>query len=275
LALLPELAAEVMPLAGERPEAALAQLAALRARLGAPPVNTLWLTRTPARVAALPVAAGERRFLIDLAAPASADGSATALAALREAPVRWRLEALPAAAGLPAAGALLTLALLPLALLGLRRALLPAVLVAALLSPPADAAGDDPRWQAVADYRAGRYAEVVGALARLDDPVSHYNRGNALARLGRLAEAEAAYQASLAGRPGNPDALHNLELVRRLQAPAGGKPPPAAAMPEPAPAEAARLAAQWLRGVPDEPGGLLRAKLRLEHQRRLAAGDAR
>jgi Ca-activated chloride channel family protein len=35
-----------------------------------------------------------------------------------------------------------------------------------------------------------------------------------------------------------------------------------------------RLANQaWLRRVPDDPGGLLRAKLRLEHERRQRQGS--
>ena len=29
----------------------------------------------------------------------------------------------------------------------------------------------------------------------------------------------------------------------------------------------------WLRRVPDDPGGLLRARFRLEHERRQRAGD--
>ena len=50
-----------------------------------------------------------------------------------------------------------------------------------------------------------------------------------------------------------------------------GKPPPPAEAPA-AQNEANRIAEQWLRGVPDDPGGLLRAKLRLEHERRQREG---
>ncbi|NMG44649.1 hypothetical protein GPA22_13050, partial [Aromatoleum toluvorans] len=46
-------------------------------------------------------------------------------------------------------------------------------------------------------------------------------------------------------------------------------PPPAAiARRDTQDKEAERLAAQWLRRVPDEPAGLLRRKLELEHRRR-------
>ena len=125
---------------------------------------------------------------------------------------------------------------------------------------------------------------MLRLLAHYDDAVSHYNRGNALMRLGRYGEAEEAYAASLAQRPSDADTKFNLELAKRLRPPppspppksppppspnsGAGQPPPPA--PSPAATEAARVAEQWLRGVPDDPGGLLRAKLKLEHERRRA-----
>lgn len=85
-----------------------------------------------------------------------------------------------------------------------------------------DAAGaakhfSDPRWQAVAHYRAGRFAEAAALFARFDDPDSHYNRGNALARLGRVDEALDAFERALRLRPGDDDAEHNRDLVRSLR----------------------------------------------------------
>ncbi|WP_332672822.1 tetratricopeptide repeat protein, partial [Aromatoleum sp.] len=195
----------------------------------------------------------------------------------------------------------------------------------------------DPRWRAVANYRAGRYEEAAALLAPFDDADSQYNRGNALARLDRLDEALAAFGAALRLRPDDADIVHNRDLVReRLARRADAAPPPGqvpdrddsadrsaqphSAPPDPAngssatpsapasegaqanadrqppdgasdrtntapkaegpghprPArgqgdpqrEADLLAEQWLRRVPHEPGGLLRRKLALEHQRR-------
>lgn len=286
VAMVAELAADIMPVPGDRPPLALALARELLARNGVPRGAIIWLSAAPAAFAALPRRDGGDRdelFAIDLAAPDAAAQTA-AIATTLAARSGWRLDPLhppPPAALL--AGVLL--ALIPLAALAFRRGLLLAVLlvptVAAgvLLAPEAQAQtveqAADPRWQAVALYRAGRHDEVLRLLANFDDAVSHYNRGNALARLGRYAQAEAAYAASLQKRPGDADAQFNLELMRRLlqpppPPPAGTPPPPARRPPDPAPAEAARAAEQWLRGVPDDPAGLLRAKLRLEHQRRQA-----
>ncbi|BAL22712.1 tetratricopeptide repeat protein [Azoarcus sp. KH32C] len=143
----------------------------------------------------------------------------------------------------------------------------------------------DPRWKAVAYYRAGRYAEAASLLEPFDDADSLYNRGNALAHEERLQEALQAFETALRQRPNDPDIRHNRDVVQRLIPP---PPPPAAGggkgkapPPPPAPSaaeqnaarsdheqEAQRLAEQWLRRVPDEPAGLLRRKLELEHRRR-------
>lgn len=83
---------------------------------------------------------------------------------------------------------------------------------------PAAAAAlfEDPAWRGTAHYRAGDFAAAAEAFGQLDTPAAHYNRGNALARSGRLEEALAAYDAALAAEPGLTDAAHNRELVRRL-----------------------------------------------------------
>lgn len=199
-------------------------------------------------------------------------------------------------------GYLLLPVLLPLAVLAFRRGVLmlaATVLCAGLLAPPsahalnladviagrlllagkadaaaADAAAagfSDPDWRAVAHYRAGRFEEAARLLEGRNDPDALYNRGNALAKQGRLIEALGSYEASLAQRPADADTLHNRDLVRRLlsqQNRQGGK---ANQSPQSESArDADRVAEQWLRGVPDEPQSLLRRKLALEHQQRAA-----
>lgn len=187
--------------------------------------------------------------------------------------------------------------LLPLAALAFRRGvlvLLAPVVVAGLLAPApshalglpdfvasrllahgkADAAAawfSDPQWRAIAHYRAGRYEDAARLLEGRNDPDSLYNRGNALARHGRLVDALAAYEASLALRPSDADTIHNRDLVRRLldqQKRQGEKQNPSPTAQSQRDAE--RVAEQWLRGVPDEPQSLLRRKLALEHQQRAA-----
>ncbi|GAB0149696.1 VWA domain-containing protein [Marichromatium sp. PS1] len=138
-------------------------------------------------------------------------------------------------------GPWLLLALLPLAALAFRRGWLLVVAVLVWPAPPAradgwdwlwwrpdqqgaralaagDAAGAaeyfrDPAWRATALQRAGDPAAALAALAGVPGVEAEYNRGNALARLGRLDEAAAAYRRVLESDPDHADARHNLELV--------------------------------------------------------------
>lgn len=273
----------------------------------------------------------------------------------------------------------------PLMLLGLlafRRGAMVAVLAVCLLLPlPAlQAAGPATAtpWrradqvehgrmrEALDAYRAGRFDEASQAWRTLPGADAAYNRGNALARAGRLEEALQAYDEALRRQPGMGDAIANRAVVEaelRRQPPSGdgqrrqrpqdgeqregagdapgeetagpsSEPPDAAtqseaaspqtpprddgpdrdpAAPQPAASEQAQREADaaqqqrmqqalgegerasdsgerqagdperaesaaererrqaadaWLRRVPDDPGGLLRARFRLEHQRR-------
>lgn len=148
-------------------------------------------------------------------------------------------------------GPWLLLLLLPLAALAFRRGLLLMLALPLLMMPPpaealdlqgwwlrADQRGwrllqtgeaetaatqfSDARWRAVAFYRAGRFDAAAAVLAPLADADSLYNRGNALARLGRLPEALAVFDRALRLRPDDADFRHNRLLVLRLLNP----PPP-------------------------------------------------
>lgn len=281
------------------------------------------------------------------------------------------------------AGYWLLLALLPLVLLGFRRGALTVLLVGALWlpAPPAQAVDwaalwqrhDQRAWRALQDgdaeqarrlardpalagaaaYRQQDWEAAIAAWSQRDDAVSHYNRGNALAQVGRFDDALRAYDEALARDPGLVDAAANRQTVldwlqRQPPPPAGeggegeqGESDPAEGQPgepgesppagdgeptrgEPgeqdgaegeqdsplteeeaaaaeralreamqqalaqgqAPGEEAspldadalaeeerrRAVEQWLRRVPDDPGGLLRRKFALEYQRRLSEG---
>jgi Ca-activated chloride channel family protein len=74
---------------------------------------------------------------------------------------------------------------------------------------------DNPDWQATANYRAGDYAAAAEGFDGTDAD-SQYNRGNALARAGRLQEALAAYDQALEQTPELADARFNRDLVERL-----------------------------------------------------------
>lgn len=136
----------------------------------------------------------------------------------------------------------------------------------------------DPRRQAVALYRAGDFDAAAARWAPFHDADSLYNRGNALARQGRLHDALSSYEQALVLRPTDPDLQHNADLIRQLlnNPPPSGRapPPPAGRAPSPHAQEAAALADQWLRAVPDQPDTLLRRKLQREHERRRAGQTA-
>ncbi len=228
--------------------------------------------------------------------------------------------------------------------------------------------------EAAAAYRRGDYEAAARGFARLPGPQAAYNRGNALARMGRYEDAIAAYDSALKASPGMADAQANraaVEAAMRRKPPPGakgdgrgdGKDAPERGKPQPgqdgagqgdaddpagqgAPSEQAadsdparrdgdatppsstgtgeqqreaeaaqreadaaqreamqralederpatsgadadgrpeqardagdseqaQANAAWLQRVPDDPGGLLRARLRIEHERRQAEG---
>ncbi len=76
---------------------------------------------------------------------------------------------------------------------------------------------EDPRWKAVAQYRAGQYDRAAATLAPMKTPEALYNRGNALARLGRYPQAISSYQQVLELDPDHADARYNLELLQQKQ----------------------------------------------------------
>jgi Ca-activated chloride channel family protein len=75
---------------------------------------------------------------------------------------------------------------------------------------------DDPAWSATANYRAGNYDKALEYYRSGDDAESWYNRGNALARSGKLPEAIEAYEEALQLQGDMEDADFNKALLEQL-----------------------------------------------------------
>ena len=154
----------------------------------------------------------------------------------------------------------------------------------------------DPSLSGEAWFRSGEYANAKEAWSRAESADAHYNRGNALAHLGEYDAAIAAYDRALSLDPGMQDAEINRELVEKMkeqqeqqqqegdqgdsqesessseqqQGEQGQEGDEQQGEQE---GEDAQAMEQWLRRIPDDPGGLLRRKFRNQHQRRGAPED--
>ena len=120
--------------------------------------------------------------------------------------------------------------LLLLALFAFRRGVLAVALLALWLPwQPVVAADGDTLWQrddqrrhaqlasGVEAYRSGDYAAAEEAWRDLPGAEAAYNRGNALAKQGRLDEAMAEYDRALQQQPGMRDAVENRQRVDRAR----------------------------------------------------------
>ncbi len=68
-------------------------------------------------------------------------------------------------------------------------------------------------WRAASKYRSGDFAGALETWDAQDTDSALYNRGNALARLGRYDEALASYSQLLQRNPDHADALHNKQAI--------------------------------------------------------------
>jgi Ca-activated chloride channel family protein len=74
-----------------------------------------------------------------------------------------------------------------------------------------------PEWKASAQYRAGDYVGAAEAFSKIDTTNAQYNRGNALAKAGKLEDAIKAYDEALKRDANLEDAKKNRALVEKLK----------------------------------------------------------
>lgn len=73
-----------------------------------------------------------------------------------------------------------------------------------------------PEWKASAQYHAGDYASAAESFSKIDTASGHYNRGNALAKSGKLEDAIKAYDEALKRDADLEDAKKNRALTEKL-----------------------------------------------------------
>jgi len=76
---------------------------------------------------------------------------------------------------------------------------------------------NNPEWKAAAHYRAGQYQQSIDTLQGINSAEALYNKGNALARLGKTEEAIKAYDEALKLQPTHEDAEYNRDLLKQQQ----------------------------------------------------------
>ncbi|MEW9798132.1 vWA domain-containing protein [Alteromonas sp. CYL-A6] len=75
----------------------------------------------------------------------------------------------------------------------------------------------DPLWRGASLYEAGDYEAALDAFRQSDSVEATYNQGNALARLGKLDDAIAAYDDVLRRQPDHTAAAENKALLEQLK----------------------------------------------------------
>ena len=143
-------------------------------------------------------------------------------------------------------------------------------------------------WRAASAFRAKDYQDAAAIYQSLKNEEGYYNLANTLAHLGKYKEALAAYDKSLALNPKHQDALYNRKIIEELlknqnkqnqnkqnqdkqnqdKQNQDKQQPPAGDSKSTADREKQQAKQQWLRLIPDDPGGLMREKFLRDHLRR-------
>jgi Ca-activated chloride channel family protein len=72
-------------------------------------------------------------------------------------------------------------------------------------------------WEAAANYQAGEFTKAEKIYGEIENADAFYNRGNALAKAGKIDAAISAYEKALEQKPEMEDALFNKQLLEKLK----------------------------------------------------------
>ena len=75
---------------------------------------------------------------------------------------------------------------------------------------------ENPEWRGAAQFRSGEFEASAATLSPVDSADGQYNRGNALAKAGKLEPAIEAYDRALAMNPEHEDARFNRDLLKKF-----------------------------------------------------------
>ena len=129
----------------------------------------------------------------------------------------------------------------------------------------------DPIWRGNALFRARHFAEAAEAYRQSDSAEGWYNLGNALANQQQLDEAITAYDEALAIEPKLEDARYNRDLIKQWLSDNRAQ---ELSQHQQEQSEEKSTPAPLLKQVAEQPGNLMKNRLRLQSQKRMIRGSA-
>ena len=116
-------------------------------------------------------------------------------------------------------------------------------------------------------YRLGKFDTAIIFYEKINTDVSNYNRGNALAHIGKIKEAILAYSQALQLNPNLKEAKDNkniLEAWLKTQTPENKEDEAITALQNKS--ENIEKALSFLKALPEEPGDLMQKRLQLQQK---------
>lgn len=124
----------------------------------------------------------------------------------------------------------------------------------------------DPIWKGNAMYRAKNYSQAIKFYEQANTPIAHYNRGNALAYLGKYKEAIIAYNQALQMSPSLQKAKDNKSVLENWLMSQGQYADDQVIAHLKSKDANIEKALSFLKALPEDPGNLMQKRLQLQHK---------